>query len=92
VEAWDCSFTPNVFADRFRIYLEAGSQVEIRVSDFSYSFPNIELRAPDGSSASAGPGGDDLTKLVYLVPVDGYYTVLVGLFNEYGVDYEITVR
>jgi hypothetical protein len=92
VEAWDCSFTPNVFADRFRIYLEAGSQVEIRVSDFSYSFPNIELRAPDGSSASAGPGGDYLTKLVCLVPVDGYYTVLVGLLNEYGVDYEITVR
>jgi hypothetical protein len=45
VEAWDCSFTPNVFADRFRIYLEAGSQVEIRVSHFSYSFPNIELQA-----------------------------------------------
>jgi hypothetical protein len=92
VESWDCTLSPNVFADRFRIYLEAGSQVEIRVSDFSYSFPNIELRAPDGSSASAGPGGDDLTKLVYLVPVDGYYTVLVGLLDEYGVDYEITVR
>ena len=92
VESWDCTPSPNVFADRFRIYLEAGNQVEIRVSDFSYSFPNIELQAPDGSSASAGPGGDYLTKLVYLVPVDGYYTVLVGLLNEYGVDYEITVR
>ena len=92
VESWDCTPSPNVFADRFRIYLEAGGQVEIRVSDFSYSFPNIELQAPDGSSASAGPGGDYLTKLVYLVPVDGYYTVLVGLLNEYGVDYEITVR
>jgi len=92
VESGDCTLSPNVFADRFRIYLEAGSQVEIRVDDFSYSGPNIELRAPDGSSASAGPGGDYLTKLVYLVPVDGYYTVLVGLLNEYGVDYEITVR
>ena len=92
VESWDCTLSPDVFSDRFRIYLEAGSQVEILVRDFSYSGPNIELRGPDGSSASAGPGRDYLTKLVYLAPADGYYTVLVGLVNEYGVDYEITVR
>jgi hypothetical protein len=75
--------------------LEAKSQVEIVVEDFSYSGPNIEMDGPDGSHAyaAAGSGGNYLTKLVYLAPVDGYYTVLVGLVpNEIGVQYKITVR
>jgi hypothetical protein len=92
VEASDCTLSPDVFSDRFRIYLEAGSRVEILVRDYSYSGPNIELHAPDGTYASAGPGRDYLTKLVYSAPVDGYYTVLVGLLNEDGIDYEITVQ
>jgi len=91
VEDWDCTISPGLWSDRFRIYLEAGSQVEILVRDFSYSFPNIELSGPSGSYASASPSGY-VTKLVYSAPVDGYYTVQVGLVNEYGVDYEITVR
>ena len=69
VESWDCTLSPDEFSDRFRIFLEAGTRVEIRVEDFSYSGPNIALQGPDGS----------------------YYTVLVGLLNEYGVEYEITV-
>jgi len=92
VEEWDCTGSTNVVWDRFRIYLEAGSQVEIVVTDFSYSGPNIELDAPDGSYVTVGPGRDYLTRLMYTAPVDGYYTVLVGLLNEYGVDYEISVR
>jgi len=92
VEEWDCSSSTDVFWDRFRIYLQAGSSVEILVRDLGYSGPNIELHAPDGSYATAAQGGDYLTKLVYTAPVDGYYTVLVGLLNEYGVDYEISVR
>jgi hypothetical protein len=92
VESWDCTLSPDEFSDRFRIYLEAGTRVEILVRDFSYSGPNIALQGPDGSYASAAPDRDYLTRLVYSVPVDGYYTVLVGLLNEYGVDYEITVR
>ena len=92
VEEWDCSSSTDVFWDRFRIYLQAGSSVEILVRDLGYSGPNIELHAPDGSYATAAQGGDYLTKLVYTAPVDGYYTVLVGLLNETGVEYEITVR
>ena len=92
VEDWDCTIPPNLWSDRFRIYLEAGSQVEILVRDFSYSFPNIELSGPSSSYASASPSANYVTKLVYSAPVDGYYTVQVGLVNEYGVDYEITVR
>jgi hypothetical protein len=88
----DCIVSPNEFADRFRIYLEAGSQVEIRVEDYSYSGPNVRLVSPDGSIADAGPSGDYLTTLGYVAPVNGYYTVLVGLLNESGVQYEITVR
>ena len=45
-----------------------------------------------GSIGDAGPGGNYLTRLAYQAPVNGYYTVLVGLLNEYGVQYEITVR
>ena len=92
VEEWDCSSSTDVFWDRFRIYLQAGSSVEILVRDLGYSGPNIELHAPDGSYATVGQGRDYLTKLVYTAPVDGYYTALVGLLNEYGVDYEISVR
>ena len=93
VESSDCATSAaDQYSDRFRIYLEAGSQVEILVQDFSYSGPNIELYGPDGSYASAFPNRDYLTRLVWSVPIDGYYTVLVGLLNEYGIDYEITVR
>jgi len=92
VYASDCIVSPNEFADRFRIYLEAGSQVEIRVDDYSYSGPNIRLVSPDGSIAEAGPGGNYLTTLNYQAPVNGYYTVLVGLLNESGTQYEISVR
>jgi hypothetical protein len=92
VNSNDCNLSPDEFSDRFRIYLEAGSRVEIRVYDFSYSGPNIRIVGPDGSSASGGQGGNYLTILVFEAPVDGYYTVLVGLLNETGVQYEITVR
>ena len=92
VEASDCTILPDQYSDRFRIYVEAGSQVEILVEDFSYSGPIVELHGPNGSYAAAYPSGNYVTRLVYSAPVDGYYTVLVGLLNEYGVDYEITVR
>jgi hypothetical protein len=92
VSSSDCAPSPDELADRFRIYLEAGSQIEIRVEDFSYSGPNVRIVAPDGSIGDAGPGGNYLTRLGYVAPVNGYYTVLVGLLNEYGVLYEITVR
>jgi hypothetical protein len=88
----DCVLQPNEFSDRFRIYLDAGSRVEIRVEDFSYSFPTVQIVGPDGSSAIAYAGGGYVTKLGFEAPVDGYYTVLVGLLNETGVQYEITVR
>jgi hypothetical protein len=92
VKSADCALSPNQLSDRFLIYLEAGSRIEILVRDFSYSGPNIELHAPDGTSARASPNGDYLTTLAYSAPVDGYYTVLVGLLDEDGVDYEITVQ
>lgn len=88
----DCTLSPNVYSDRFRIYLQAGSRVEIQVEDFSYSGPSIQIVGPNGSGADAGPGGNYLTTLVFVAPVDAYYTVLVGLLNETGVEYEITVR
>ena len=88
----DCIVAPNEYADRFRIYLEAGSQVEIRVDDYSYSGPNVRIVGPNGSVAEAGAGANYLTTLNYQAPVNGYYTVLVGLFNELGAQYEITVR
>ena len=93
VESSDCSsLAPDQYSDRFRLYLEAGSQVEILVQDFSYFGSNVELHGPDGSSASASPNGNYLTRLTYSAPVDGYYTVLVGLNDESGHVYEITVR
>ena len=93
VEEADCTPSPNVYSDRFRIYLEAGSRVEILVRDFSYSGPKVELHAPDGTYASGAPGGAYyLTRLAYTAPVDGYYTILVGLIEEYGIDYEMTVQ
>ena len=92
VEDWDCTISPDLWSDRFRIYLEAGSQVEILVRDFSYSFPNIELSGPGGSYASASASASYVTRLAFTAPVDGYYTLQVGLLNEYGVDYELTVR
>jgi hypothetical protein len=93
VNADDCTLSPAEYSDRFRIYLEAGSRVEIRVRDFSYSGPNIRLVTPSGSDALSGPGPEYyLTTLVYTALVDGYYTVLVGLLNDTGVDYEITVQ
>lgn len=92
VDVSDCIVSSSLFADRYRIYLEAGNRVEIRVDDFRYSGPNVELIGPGGSVVSASAGRDYLTTLVYTVPVDGYYTVLVGLLNEYGVEYEVTVR
>ena len=54
--------------------------------------PERWLVNPDGSIAEAGPGGNYLTTLRYMAPVNGYYTVLVGLLNELSVQYEITVR
>jgi hypothetical protein len=92
VDSGDCTLSPDQFSDRFRIYLEAGSRVEILVQDFSYSGPTVELRGPNDTYAAANAGVDYLTRLVYTVPVDGYYTVLVGLLNEYGIVYEITIR
>jgi hypothetical protein len=92
VDSWDCVLSPNHFSDRFLIYLEAGKLVEIVVEDFSYSGPGIEINGPGGGHATAGAGANYLTKLTFSAPVDGYYTVLVGLLNEYGVDYQIRVR
>ena len=88
----DCQLIPFEFSDRYVIHLDAGSQVQILVEDFSYSGPNIEMVAPNGSSVMANPGGNYLTTLVYVAPVEGYYTVLVGLLNEIGTTYKITVR
>jgi len=92
VESWDCTISPDQWSDRFLIFLEAGSQVEILVQDFSYSGPGIEINGPGGGHATASAGANYLTKLTFSAPVDGYYTVQVGLVNEYGVEYEITVR
>jgi hypothetical protein len=88
----DCFQLPSEFSDRFRIYLEAGVRVHIRVDDFSYSGPSVAIVDPDGRSVRADAGTNYLTTLVYEAPVDGYYVVLVGLLNETEVEYEITVR
>lgn len=92
VGASDCTLSPDQWSDRFLIHLEEGSRVEILVEDFSYSGPNIEIDGPGGSHATAVPGGNYLTKLTFSAPADGYYTVLVGLLNESGIDYRITVQ
>lgn len=92
VEYSDCTLSPNEYSDRFRIYLEAGAQVQVQVRDFSYAGPNVEIDGPDGSTARGGPSGNYLTTLVYSAAVAGYYTVLVGLTGEYDIQYEITVR
>jgi hypothetical protein len=88
----DCNISPDQFSDRFLIYLDAGSRVEIQVKDFSYSGPNVQMVSPDGSHDLAGPGANYLTTLNYVAPIDGYYTVLVGLTNESGVVYTIAIR
>jgi hypothetical protein len=92
VEGSICGLDPYEFSDRYLIHLEAGTHVEIRVEDFSYSGPNIEMVSPDSTRVRAGPSGNYLTTLAYVAPVSGYYTVLVGLLNEIGVEYRITVR
>jgi len=87
----DCALESNLYADRFRIYLDAGSRVEIVVDDYSYAGPNVELNGPGDSHAFATSGGNYLTTLIYVARVSGYYTVSVGLLNE-SVEYDITVR
>jgi hypothetical protein len=87
----DCELESHAFADRFRIYLEAGSRVEIVVEDYSYAGPNVELNGPSDSHAFATSGANYLTTLVYVAPVTGYYTMSVGLLHE-TVEYDIIVR
>jgi hypothetical protein len=52
----------------------------------SNGIQNLALAFP------ARPSGNYLTQLVYSAPVDGYYTMLVGLTGEYDIEYDITVR
>jgi len=79
-------------ADRYRIYLEAGDQIEIQVLDFSYSGPNIRMIMPDGRRLEAAAGNNYLTTMVTTAPASGYYLVMVGLVYETGLQYELRIR
>lgn len=79
-------------ADRYRIFLKAGDQVDIQVDDWSYSGPNIRMIMPDGRRLEATPDGNYLTRMTTTAPLSGYYLVMIGLAHEAGVQYELRIR
>jgi hypothetical protein len=91
----ECELTPNTYSNRYRIFLNAGTQIQVEVKDLSYyEGPNAEIIAPDGSNAT-GTGGGNLNQVLnYVAPVGGYYTLLLGLIpnGEIGYQYSAVIR
>jgi hypothetical protein len=87
--AGDCMVTQFALADRFTMYLEAGSPVTIQVDDDSYSGPNVEVTTPSGAMMRGTFTAPYVATLTFVAPVSGYYTLHVGLTNDYGSYYTL---
>ena len=86
----DCLNSPEERADRFQIYLKAGSAITVQVQDLSYSGPGLELITPNGDHISAAQIGFYTASLSYTALVAGYYVINVTSTDEN--QYVLSVR
>ncbi len=89
---FDCVVSTTQSADRFRVYLLAGSVLEVLVDDLSYSDHLLSLTDASGRSVGVTTADTYLQLLKATVSVSGFYTINVLNFaNDYA-EYTLTVR
>lgn len=82
-----CPLINDLYVDRYRIYLSAGSAVSIVLDDYSLSYNNLEIQDDEGNRLASGYAKDYIeSTLDYTARVDGYYVISVQSTGKYDLD------
>lgn len=92
--AFDCQVDNNYAADRFKIYLNAGSSLVVETLDQSYSNHYLSLTNARGDIiATPGMGTKPyISTISFVAPVGGFYTIHVASQINDDAQYQLTVR
>jgi len=88
----DCTVTQNAQADRFQIFLRAGSTVTIEAEDLSYSYHVLSLSKPSGEILATATSAGYVDTVIFTALADSYYRIDVGNAGENGAQYILRVK